>query len=92
MCGNVKSPIRLRHLIFRDTDFNMLQQSFNDLESAKFIMSRKDFSKTVYLVYVKDDDNYLIVTSKRLKFLEVFWQLDMEILEVFHPKLRISKM
>ena len=90
MYGNVKIPIRLRHLIFRGTDFNMLQQSFSDLKTAKFVFSQKGFNETIYLVYVKDDDNYLIVTRQRLKILKVFWKLDMEILEVCHPKLRIE--
>ena len=50
----------------------MLQQSFSDLKTAKFVFSQKGFNETIYLVYVKDDDNYLIVTRQRLKFLKVF--------------------
>jgi len=68
----------------------MLQQSFSSFKTANSIMSRRNFNETVYLVYAKDDDNYLIVTSQRLKFLEVFWQLDMEVLAVCHPKLNVE--
>jgi hypothetical protein len=68
----------------------MLQQAFNDFETAKFVFSQKGVNETIYLVYVKDDDNYLIVTKKRLKFLETFWQLDTRILEVLHPKLNVE--
>ena len=84
-CGNVKTLTRLRHLIFLDTDFKMFQQNFDTFEKANFLFIRTKFDELSYLVYVKGDDNYLIVTKKRLDFLKSFWQLDIQILDVGFP-------
>ena len=63
----------------------MIQQSFQSLEEAQFCFSRKNFNKTVYLVYAEEDKKFMILSEKRLKFLKNYWHLNIEVIEKYQP-------